>query len=1047
MKKLQLESQLVHAGAGTGKTTCLVNEVYSLFQQFRKHEERNPRLFVCTFTRKASQELKERLFEKAKEELLEMEKNSIHKKEFNGGNQNSQTEKLKASLFLNYIQSSSLYISTIDGILNLFLRRYGYNLNLDPDFQLNYGQFNSNLFDHLAEEFIFEKNFSLLKKIPYPFLKECFLFYIKCRLKYGKVFFYDEKDFKEFNQEETEKKFSFLGEEFVPIFKKFHQAGEEFFLNFIEEKKKRSLLDIDDLSLFSLSLLRENPQVAQNFSREWDYWFIDEYQDTSWIQEQIIQKITNFKNVFCVGDPAQSIYLFRGADPNVFKRREKALSNKVKKLTTNYRSSTMLISFYNDFFSENKDFIKFKSPEGKSDHLDKPCVYFLTYETSQKSKEQYKRKALLALYYHIQKLIAEGVNYNEIAILSSRNDDLMEIAAYLRSQNCPLMLHSSQNFSQKRLILDSLFLLKFLMNPFDDTNLKALLRTPYFSLSDQELANSSYDHYVLCKEKKVNSFWSFIKEQFSDRDFIKSLNAYLLNNNKQGLTKSFEKALIDLAFMDLSYFQDPTGSFEANLWKFLFLLNKNSLSALDLFYSLTEEREGEEFSKEALSCEDSESIELMTIHKSKGLEFKHVIIMDFSIANSFLKGTRQSSAVIYDELKQKMTFSVPIEGRDRLKIKSYGHEIYNKGKEKEKLLEKDRLFYVAMTRAKQSLSLFVPNSVPEKNSWLKEISFFEKSILSDSKKLLLDKEDKEKITSWKLNEGIYREKEYIFCVKSSESICQFPKKFINSYLKAPPLKKEDHKKEDHKKEDHKKEDHKKEVSVLTGNSSLFGNPLSLKVKSSQDFVNDCLEDSVPNREDFNEDEKEISNKNILILSQKKQNKENKDSIYLPKIKNILFKTHLGNQLHFFLQKLSYQTLGELILFIEKISLSKEDKEKIRKALIYIDQLKDPRMKFFLKTGFAEWPFKIQKKNILLQGQIDLWAWDGQQIQLFDYKSSRNQSSKNKKQLAFYSWILDECYHPEKIWMYELYPFQQKLEKTLYNKTHKQCVDYWLKKKE
>ena len=83
MSKGQLKAQLIPAGAGSGKTTVLIAEVYKLFQEFRKAENRDPKLIVCTFTRKASQELKERLFEKA---LAEQKKESIFKSK-------SQTEK------------------------------------------------------------------------------------------------------------------------------------------------------------------------------------------------------------------------------------------------------------------------------------------------------------------------------------------------------------------------------------------------------------------------------------------------------------------------------------------------------------------------------------------------------------------------------------------------------------------------------------------------------------------------------------------------------------------------------------------------------------------------------------------------------------------------------------------------------------------------------------------------------------------------------------------------------------------------------------------
>ena len=506
---------------------------------------------------------------------------------------------------------------------------------------------------------------------------------------------------------------------------------------------------MDDLLLFSLALLRESPRAAQDFSEEWDYWLIDEYQDTSWIQEQIIDRITGFKNVFCVGDPAQSIYLFRSADPQVFKRREESFGKPVTKRNTNYRSSAELIYFYNDFFPENKGFMQFKPPKNKPVFVDKPCVYFLTYEKDKGQKDQYKQQSLTALYHYIQKLIHEGSRYSDIAVLSLKNDDLVEIADYLRRRNLPLILYSSKNFAQKRLILDALFLLKFLINPYDSTNLKALLRTPYFRLSDQELADNSYEHFKLYVDKEQVSFWSFIKTHLSDRILVQSLSSYLEWTKRQGIVRSFEKALMDCGLMDLSYFEDPTGSSEANLWKLLYLLNKSGLSALELFYSLMDEENERDFNNEAPPCEDSESIELMTIHKSKGLEFKHIIVMDFSIADSSLRsGDKTKDLIVYDEAKQKMAFAVPLGGRDKPKIKSYGHEIYNKSKEEEKLLEKERFFYVAMTRAKQSLALFFPNSPPEQNSWLSRVSFFKEFTANEAHRTLLeeqyDKKDKNK---------------------------------------------------------------------------------------------------------------------------------------------------------------------------------------------------------------------------------------------------------------------------------------------------------------
>ena len=737
--------------------------------------------------------------------------------------------------------------------------------------------------------------------MPYYYLKKLFLFYFNCRLKYGEVSFYNKKDFEDFqkdqmlflrikeslrgkknkqevvfdyflkeqnrflkaflfeglNLKEIEDFFkeeeAFHADHFVPLFEEFKAAAEKLFPLFLEKKKSSGLLNMEDLFLFSLVLLRDKPQIANFFSREWDYWLIDEYQDTSWMQEQIIKRITGFQNVFCVGDPGQSIYLFRSADPKVFQRREEALKGDLKKRDTNYRSSPELVHFYNDFFPEEEGFIKCKpretssigkedaeqskssqslfresSVEKKEDALKKankkpaiekedPSIYFLTYD--RENKEKYSSQTLKALQFYIQKLKAKACSYSDIAILSRTNEDLDQIALFLRKQGFPLNLYSSKNFAQKRLIKDALFLLKFLSNPFDNTNLKALLRTPYFRLSDQELANSSWEHHQL---ETAMPFWSFIKNKLSEKPCISSLSLFLEEKKTKGLVKTFEKALMSSGLMEFSYFQDPTGSSEANLWKSLYLLNRECDSPLELFYSLQEESQEEFDVAEAPSAEGGEALKMMTIHKSKGLEFEHVILMDSSMGlSSFRSQGSAKTSLIYDETRNKMAFAVPMGGREKRKVKSYAHKLYNRQKALENLEEKNRVFYVAFTRAKKSLSLFIPNSLPEKNSWLREASFFKKPCFhsEESKQNLLELEydlkDKNKVKSWRLNEGLYKTKFYSFRVQSVDSI--YPSFDLSA--------------------DFKKERPKKSLALAGRRQKYLEAPSPITRLSSKDFLN------------------------------------------------------------------------------------------------------------------------------------------------------------------------------------------------------------------
>ena len=1214
MPPYELEPRLARAGAGAGKTERLVREAQSLFKSFQQAKGRSPRMIICTFTNKARGELKTRLFKIAREEL--------------SATASPQRGALPGALFLQYIQSFALHVSTIDSILSLFLKKYGYKMSLSRDFAIE-TQANGKLFDALSDEFVFKKNLSLLKKLDYHFLKRLFLFYFKMRLIHGSVNFYNKKDFENFSytrqlfldyQESSlkedhvfntiekshllkdiassqrmsnlfQEEESFNFENFIPLFEEFDRSAQEFFPFFMERKKQSGILDQEDLIPFSLSLLREHPETAKAFSKEWDYWLIDEYQDTSKAQEQIIDRITGFKNVFCVGDPGQSIYLFRGADPQVFERREsKTAPKNIQHLSLNYRSSASLIHFYNDFFLSPL-FMKFSPPEDKKPSPSKACVHFLMYEPE--PKEFAQRAVFKALSLWIQKLQAQGENLSDIAVLSSKNEYLERAGAFLRTQKIPLILNSSRNFALKRLIKDALFLLKFLINPRDSVNLKALLRTPCFFMPDQELADACFDHFEYCKHQERISFWPFIKNNFQERGFARALQSFLEDAKKLGLVKTFEKALKESGLLDLALLQDPTGSSTANLWKLVSLLNEPDPSALDLFYSLMFDNKREE-AKEAppFGAFDS-AVELMSIHKAKGLEFKHVAVLDFSLNSSSLQAGGQEgktkAEITYDERAGKMAFAVPLESRGGRKIKPYPCQLMNKSFEQALLEEKTRLFYVALTRAQESLALFVPQSAPKTNSPLDDMKFFQKDIPSDKGLNLLEKQydEKDNLASWRLNEGFYQRPFYSFEVKSCEKLCaeksfsftgqpelmgkdasatqataykpaetpqredlpsgsfpsqdkqagatqatvSKPETLQKEDLKSgsfpsqdkqagatqatvskpvetpqredlqsegfPPQDKQNHSKapkqgiflivkssknfvEDFLKEGHTEEQKNssankrlsepptpaknQEESPTTGESSIFikktkpENPQQTKeeiIEKSKASDDGTSQSSKLKEKPYSDDgtsqflkSKETSYPDTESADRKNREEEGKSEakgFIRQKEKNILFKKSLGLSLHGFLQKLSACQLEEVLSLVKSSPLSFTHKEQITKALKYITGLKQPDMSRFFKTGFAEWPFRLKKQNILLTGQIDLWAKEDNAIHLFDYKSSREQSLKTQKQLLFYGFVLDEIYRPKKLYMYEMYPLQQSFKKTLFDPAKDaQEINLWLK---
>ena len=126
---------------------------------------------------------------------------------------------------------------------------------------------------------------------------------------------------------------------------------ELYFVNF-EYKRRTGELTLADLDSLALQIIEKFPDSAEEFSSTWDYFMLDEYQDTSPLQVKILNAIIRDKTCFVVGDPQQSIYLFRGARSEVFEKKQTEMQQsgaQVDFLETNYRSEPTLMNFINLF--------------------------------------------------------------------------------------------------------------------------------------------------------------------------------------------------------------------------------------------------------------------------------------------------------------------------------------------------------------------------------------------------------------------------------------------------------------------------------------------------------------------------------------------------------------------------------------------------------------------------------------------------------------------------------------------------------------------------
>ncbi|MEQ1666207.1 MAG: 3'-5' exonuclease, partial [Bdellovibrionales bacterium] len=444
---------------------------------------------------------------------------------------------------------------------------------------------------------------------------------------------------KEFRGEEFKLENAALFEERSRLFFEF---AEEFYASFYEHKMNLSQIEMSDLETLTLKSIQNHPEVAVAFSSDWDFWLIDEFQDTSPMQITLLKSLIGSRPRFIVGDPQQSIYLFRGARNEVFSLEEnKIVKNNglLKKLTTNYRSQPELLLFFNQFFSQfDEPFMKL-DPKPKLDStqpdssdsisrtVDNCVANFFIIPKFEKDESAYEDSSEVSypnldrdssIYSPISKLIIEGVQsgkrFDDYCVLSRTNSELKQIAQAFEQLNIPVQVHVNDSYYQRREILDLLSLLKFLLNPHDNMNFVRLVRSPWLRISDQIIVNNVASRPI--------SYWESLRTAESKHPMIIKLIDIFQRSQERGLFYSLFDFALNEGLIDSSHCHDSTGRRESNIWKFFDILRDEEktpgFNFMDFAHrTLTEKRSDDENEEsDATPVVEPNRVNLMTIHKS-----------------------------------------------------------------------------------------------------------------------------------------------------------------------------------------------------------------------------------------------------------------------------------------------------------------------------------------------------------------------------------------------------------------------------------------------
>jgi len=528
-----------------------------------------------------------------------------------------------------------------------------------------------------------------------------------------------------------------------------------------QAKKAINCLDFADLEHYALRLLEkrcqepfflEPSQTALKLRKKYKYVFVDEYQDINDVQQAIIDMVGSPGNVFAVGDPKQSIYRWRGARPEIFIEHLGRASVKPESssaglrvdLNVNFRSVKPILDFANKIFSRIMTASFAGIDYDESAHLKphsqdtaqaeiSPAVELHILDEAQDNSDAspFSDRQLQAtmIARRIKQLIdvdsneqiidketknPRPVEYRDIVILMRSLAGKSDFIEALRLAGIPVSCDAAAGYFEATEITDMLCLLKVLDNPRRDIEFAATLRSPFFRLTDTELTK------IRLHGKKDNHNFGFYDCAMS---FCKSRDELA---NK--LTKSFATLdewrtvarrgrlaeLIWHIFRQTGYLSFvcalPDGpARRANLLKlhdraiqFEGFAGNSGVPSLTRFIDFIEKliAAGEDWSKPQPEAGSGNTVRVMSIHKSKGLEFPVVFVADLN--SQFSKKDFSKDCVTDEQLTLGLKI---IDAENNSRLDSLTYQVIEERNRRKTLAEEMRILYVAMTRAMNRLIL------------------------------------------------------------------------------------------------------------------------------------------------------------------------------------------------------------------------------------------------------------------------------------------------------------------------------------------------------
>jgi ATP-dependent helicase/nuclease subunit A len=504
--------------------------------------------------------------------------------------------------------------------------------------------------------------------------------------------------------------------------------------DFTGVKLAAGMVDFTDQQLLARNLLRQNPELTEKIRQGIRYIMVDEFQDTNSLQVDLIKLLTgegySGGRLMAVGDIKQSIYRFRGAEAGVilsFEEQMRAGQGRVIFLTRNYRSSQLVIRFVNQLSRQLFAGEAFPYEALESTQPDTGAQLELVYSGEADLSEQARMVARrIAGLVRESRTAERPIEYKDIVLLFRASTAMPFFQQALQELGIPYYAAGGSHFYQRQEVIDQLNLLRLVQQRYDGVALCGLLSSPYGGLTEEQLVLIGQGRPLVEQFYGSETFSPALPAAARERLLrFREVIVFLQENRELlDIPGIIRLALERLGYRELLWTMPHAGQRLANIEKLLVKADEFAAKGyhqLAAFLAYIQNLEAIEITEgEAQTqAESSDVVRLMTIHRSKGLEFPVVILPDLD--RRFPAGATERFIFHKDV---GIGLKIPLENADAGETSLWRR--IKEGDKREELSELKRVLYVALTRAKQRLILVgsgakaaQDDTLATANSWMK----------------------------------------------------------------------------------------------------------------------------------------------------------------------------------------------------------------------------------------------------------------------------------------------------------------------------------------